>query len=344
MQPVTLGVDLGRSEIRLYDGETMLGYPALAGGPVRSVARGAARLVEDHLEDHITLKVGRHSHTLGRMALEQPMVFPTSGVDLLEDPLAWLQLLAGLGLVARRHRVEDVLKVRLGVAVPHVNARRQDALDGALGSWVGVHEIEFCDKPLTVEIEQVDVLPRTLASVYAATMDGVIDPSPETTLGVIDAGHVATDWMVARLPRELARFGGFSQAVAGVRLVEVVEDFLRDAGVIRINPLAALQASLDGRYVEGRQQLEVPVGLLDEVLELMAQQLALTLRQAWRDLSLDQVLLAGGLGERLAPWLEDHKGLPGFVLAASPRQGVAQGAYEFAIRQPAPEAATPVEA
>ncbi|MEB3236413.1 MAG: hypothetical protein VKO64_02155 [Candidatus Sericytochromatia bacterium] len=344
MEPVTLGVDLGRSEIRLFDGETTLRHPALAGGPVRSMARGSARILEEQPEDHMTVRIGRLTHTLGRMALEQPMVFPASGVDLFEDGLAWVHLLGALGLLARHHRTQGTFRVRLGLAVPQLNARRDEALHAAIDTWRGVHRYEFCGQPMAVAIEQIDVLPRTLASVYAATMDGVIDPGPDTTLGVIDAGHVATDWMVARLPRELPRFGGFTQAVAGIRLVEAVEEALLDAGIVRINPLAALGAALEGAYVDGRVRVDLPEGLLDEMLELMAQQLALTLRQAWRDLSVDQVLLTGGLGARLAPWLEGHKALPDVLLAAEPRHGVAQGAYHFEFRQPGSESAAPVEA
>ncbi|MBM3260079.1 MAG: hypothetical protein FJY99_10075 [Candidatus Sericytochromatia bacterium] len=344
MEPVTLGVDLGRSEIRLFDGEAPIHYPALAGGPVRSIARGSSRHVEDHPQDTMTVRAGRLTHTLGRLALEQPMVFPASGVDLFEDELAFVHLLGALGLAARHHRAQGTFRVRLGLAVPQIHARREAELEASLDAWRGVHRYEFCGQPVAVAIDQIDVLPRTLAAVYAATMDSVIDPGPDTTLGVIDAGHVATDWMVARLPRELPRFGGFTQAVAGIRLVEAVEEVLRDAGVVRIDPMAALEASLDGVYVDGRVRVEMPEGLLDEILELMAQQLALTLRQAWRDLSVDQVLLTGGLGARLAPWLEGHKALPGLVVAAEPRHSVVQGAYHFEFRQPGPESAAPVEA
>ena len=216
-------------------------------------------------------------------------------------------------------------------------------LEEAVAGWTGTHRFEFCGQPLTVEIEQLDVLPRALASVYASTMEGLIDPGPDTTLGVVDAGHMATDWLVARLPRELPRYSGFATSVAGVRLVEVVEDILLDEGLVRINPLAALEASVTGKYVEGSRELELPTEALEEMRELMAQQLTLTLRQSWRDLALDQVLLTGGLGEVLAPLLEGARGLPGLVLAGSPRTGVARGAYEFAVRQPEREAVGSVE-
>ncbi|MBI6546646.1 MAG: hypothetical protein HY692_07615, partial [Cyanobacteria bacterium NC_groundwater_1444_Ag_S-0.65um_54_12] len=54
MELLTLGVDLGRSEIRLYDGETLYNFPTLVGGPVSAVSRGSSRLLEEDLENNLS--------------------------------------------------------------------------------------------------------------------------------------------------------------------------------------------------------------------------------------------------------------------------------------------------
>jgi hypothetical protein len=76
---VNVGLDLGRSETRVYDGDHLLTFPTMVGGPVATIRRGSQQLIDDHLEANLHLKVDGHEFSVGKYALEQPFLFPLPG-------------------------------------------------------------------------------------------------------------------------------------------------------------------------------------------------------------------------------------------------------------------------
>ncbi|MBU6430440.1 MAG: hypothetical protein KGR26_15595, partial [Cyanobacteria bacterium REEB65] len=320
--------------------------PTLVGGPVDSVSRGASRLLEEALEANISVKVGKSRYSIGRHALEQPFLFPVNDVDLFADdaPVNLALLLAALGLYARKRELEGTPRFKLGLAVPVFVSRRAGYAEAKVAEWLKIHRFEFCGQPLAVEIAQIAVLPRPLGAMYAATMERQLDPNPQELTAILDPGHLATDWLVVKPPKELARFSGHTTAAAGIRLPEAISDYLAMAGVSRIDPLAAMTAATTGRYVENGHEIAIPGDLTQELCELMAQQIAMTVKQVWRDLSIDNMLLVGGFGQILYPLLTQYSYLKDLQLANDCRYYNVKGAYEFAVRVEESEAAEVMEA
>lgn len=344
MEPITLGVDLGRSEIRIFDGESLYTFPTLVGGPVSAVSRGSSKLLEEALENNLSVKAGKHLYTVGRHALEQPFLFPVNDIDLFSDDLNLILLLAALGLYTRKRRLQGTPRFKLGLGIPVFVARRPGYAEDHVAAWAKTHRFDFCGHPMTLDIAQVDVLPRPLGAIYAATLEGQLDPNPDELTAVIDPGHLSTDWVVVKLPKELAKFSGHNTSAAGIRLVEAISDHLTAEGVARVNPLAAMEAVTTGRYIENGQEISIPPDMNQELCELMAQQIALTVKQVWRDLSIDHMLLVGGFGQVLYPLLVQFPYLRDLILANDCRYFNVKGAYEFALRVPLRDLAEAMEA
>lgn len=338
---VTLGIDLGRSEARLYDGETLLTMPALLGGPVATIRRGSAKVIDEALDSHLTVKLGAKSYSVGRYALEQPYHLPLNDLDLFADDLNLVMLLALLGLYARQKGLAGTPKFKLCLGLPVALARRVDYVETHLRSWERLHTFELSGKAMALDIAQIDVIPQPVGAVYAGLLSGQLDFAPDESIGVLDPGHLTTDWVVVKLPDELANYSGHSTAAAGLRVTDAIAHYLGEQGVLRLDPVALVEAAATGQYVHNGTTYTIPSSVYDEQIEMMALQIALTVKQSWRDLSVDRMLLVGGFGRLLYPHLTQHAYFRDLQLAQDPRYFNVKGAYEYAIAAPVRDGVEP---
>ncbi|HEY9766503.1 MAG TPA: hypothetical protein V6C82_09055, partial [Chroococcales cyanobacterium] len=112
-------------------------------------------------------------------------------------------------------------------------------------------------------------------------------------------------------------------SVSGIRLLDV----LSQDGVFPLNPLAALQA-IQTQDSEGKNT-DLPS--LEETLDLMATQVAHTVKQRWQDLPLEAILITGGIGAKLFERLKEFPFLAKAVLVEEPRRANVAGYSEFTL-------------
>lgn len=191
---------------------------------------------------------------------------------------------------------------------------------------------------MSLDIVQIDFVPQPVGAVYAAILGGQLDYAPTQNIGVIDPGHLSTDWVVVRLPNELSAYSGQATSAAGCRLTEAVTVHLEAEGVTRFDPLALLETLTTGEYVDNGRVLKVGDEVTAELIERMAQHIALTTKQSWRDLSIDRMLLVGGFGKILCPYLTQYPYFRDLQLAEDFRYYNVRGFYEYAIATPSRQA------
>lgn len=336
---INIGLDLGRSETRIFDGEHLFTFPTMVGGPVATIRRGSAQLLDENLESNLHIKVGSHEYSIGRYALEQPFLFPVNEENIFQGELNQALMLSAIGLLTRRLGLTNVPRYKICLGLPVYLSRRPDYIDAALRQWLGRHEFVFCGEPMAVEIVQIDAIPQPVGAVYAAILAGQLEYNPEEAIGVIDPGHLTTDWVVVRLPNELTQYSGHTTAVAGYRLYEAVSSYLSEQMVPRINPMGVQEAILTGVYKDNQgETITIPEELIENLKELMAQQIALTVKQSWRDLRIHRMLLVGGFGRILYPLLTKYPYFRDLQLAQDPRYFNVKGFFEYAIASPYREA------
>jgi hypothetical protein len=336
---VNVGLDLGRSETRLFDGENLYTFPTMVGGPVATIRRGSAQLLDENLENNLHIRIDGHEYSIGRYAMEQPFLFPVNEENIFQGELNQALLLSALGLLTRRKYRGSVPRYKICLGLPVYLSRRPDYIDAALREWLGRHEFVFCGEPMALEIVQIDTIPQPVGAVYAAILAGQLEYSPDEAIGVIDPGHLTTDWVVVRLPNELTQYSGHTTAVAGYRLYEAVSSYLSEQMVPRINPMAVQESLLTGVYKDNQgESITIPEGLVENLKELMAQQIALTVKQSWRDLRIHRMLLVGGFGRILYPLLTKYPYFRDLQLAQDPRYYNVKGFFEYAIASPLREA------
>lgn len=334
MDAINLGIDLGRSETRLYDGQQLYMIPTLIGGPVSAVRRSGAQAENEAVEQQLSIKLGRHEYTVGRHAMEQPFFFPVNDLDLFEDDLNLALMLSVIGLYVRRLAVTGTPKLKICLGLPVALCRRKAYTEQHLAEWTRLHAFEFCGDPMSVDIVQIDYIPQPVGAVYSSIFDGQLEYSPTENIGVIDPGHLSTDWIVVRLPNELSAFSGHTTASAGFRLTDVLSNHLTEQGVVRLDPLAILESLSTQEYRDNGRTIALGDELTADLLERMAQAIALTVKQAWRDISIDRMLLVGGLGRLLYPFLTQYAYFRDLQLLTDFRYGNVRGAYEYAIASP----------
>ncbi|MEB3196711.1 MAG: ParM/StbA family protein [Candidatus Sericytochromatia bacterium] len=332
---INVGLDLGRSETRIYDGEHLFIFPTLVGGPVATIRRGSAQLLDENLEQNLWIKVDGHEYSIGRYAMEQPFLFPVNEENIFQGELNKALVLTSLALLARRTGQTHVPRYKICLGLPVYLSRRPEYIDASLREWLGRHDFIFCGEPMSLEIIQIDTIPQPVGSVYAAILAGQLDYNPEETIGVVDPGHLTTDWVVVRLPNELTKYSGHTTAVAGYRLYEEVASYLSELMVPRINPMAVQESLITGVYKDNQgDTLAIPEHLVESLKEIMAQQIALTVKQSWRDLRVHRMLLVGGFGRILYPLLTKYPYFRDLQLAQDPRYYNVKGFFEYAIATP----------
>ncbi|MGE5707664.1 MAG: hypothetical protein ACM3YO_04955 [Bacteroidota bacterium] len=319
MEYFKLGVDLGRSEIRLHDGTTTA-FPALLGGPVTKLRRRA--LSPEEFERNLSVRYGEKTYSLGRLSLHQPFLFPL-GVQDFASELNLVLLLGALGLYAQQQGAQEP-HFELCLGVPVALSQHQATLD-ELEAWQTTHSIELSGTPMEIHIDKIEWMSQPLGSLYTALLNGQLDLDPEEDplVGILDLGYASASWMIAQLPEELPQYSGCLTSIAGGRLLDALSQELPPG--TQLNPLAALQALQTGIY----GNLEIPQAPQEELLDLMAQQIALTVRQRWADLPLRQILVTGGLGERLFERLQQTPFLSEAILSENPREANVIGFHEY---------------
>lgn len=335
MEAINLGIDLGRSQTRLYDGERLLSFPSLVGGDVATVRHGSAQLLEEHLEQNLTLKLGENGYSVGSYALEQSLLFPLNDVDFFQDELNLVLMLAVLGLYMRRQGLTGTPRFKLCLGMPVFSTKRPGYVEKHLRDWTKLHRFEFCGRQVSLEIVQIDPIPQPMGAIYAAILAGQLDYSPEENVGVIDPGHLTTDWILVRLPNELTRYSGQTTRANGERLYDSISEYLTEQGVQVLDPLALMESVHTGAYRDAvGDSIPVPSGLIDEQVAAMAKLIALTVRQSWRDIRVDRMLLVGGFGQLLYPRLQEYPYFKDLQLAKEPRVYNVKGYYEYAVATP----------
>lgn len=323
---IKLGVDLGRSEIRLHDGNTAITFPTLLGGPVSVVRRGGLTLSREELERNLQITVDGETYSLGKFALNQPFLLPVGIQDFASD-LNQVLLLGALGLYAS-HLGRTDLEVQLCIGIPVCLAEHEESLD-AIKQWQGTHRFELCGHEFTVAIAQIEVMPQPLGALYTALLNGQLEYSPEALVGIVDLGFAGSGWVVSQLPGELVQYSGFSPNLAGNRLVDQLTSELLKQGIPQVTPLAALQALETGEYRHGGKSYPIDTKTQENILNLMAQQIALTLQQRWQPLEIDTLLVTGGLGEQLFSRLQKQPYFADAVLLENARLANATGYSEY---------------
>ncbi|MEB3186368.1 MAG: hypothetical protein VKP72_02895 [bacterium] len=334
MDIITLGIDLGRSEIRLSDGEQVIALPTLLGGPVSTVKRGQSRVGDDFLESQLAVRLGRRSYSVGQLALAQAVDFPVNDPDLFADELNLVLLLALLGLYVRRRGITGTPRFKISLGLPVGLSRRRAHVEAQLATWVGLHQFELAGENLSFEILQIEPMPTAVGAVYAALLEGQVAFSASHNVGVIDAGHTSTDYLVVRLPHELSAYSGHSPAAAGCRLEQILVEFLESEGLVRVHPLRLREALATRVYVDGSTRIEIPETLWADTLEPLAQHVALTVKQAWRDLAIERMVLVGGFGKFLYPYLVQFPYFRDCLLADDVRHLNVRGLFEYALASP----------
>jgi hypothetical protein len=331
---INVGLDLGRSETRIYDGEHLLSFPTLVGGPVATIRRSTTPTSDESLAQNLQVSFNGRDYSIGRYALEQPFLFPLNDDHIFTGDLNKALILGALGLLAkRRGLINPTFKICLGLPV-YLN-RRPDITEPALAQWLGTQEFNFCGEKTTLTIAQIDTIPQPVGAIYSALIAGHLEYNPEETIGVIDPGHLTTDWVVVRLPNELTQYSGHTTSFAGYRLVEGITHYLAEQMVPRVNHMAIIDALTTGVYEdnEGRS-LTLPPALLNNLKEIMAQQIQLTVKQSWRDLRVNKMLLVGGFGRMLYPLLSKDSYFRELQLLPEARKVNVKGFYEYAIATP----------
>ncbi|MBN1121545.1 MAG: ParM/StbA family protein [Anaerolineae bacterium] len=251
-----------------------------------------------HDTEEGTLWVGELASTQGRPgAVRSPR-----DRDRVNDPIttcladaAFAMLLPGI----------DTTRARVVTGLPVAFYR--DALD-LTQHLRGTHRMLLEGRSLTVEVEDVLVVPQPFGALLSLILDerGRMKTSTldlvEGKVGVLDIGSYTTDMiLVEGLQYIEARSGsievGVSTAIAMIRKV------LQDDYRVSYEPHELEQAMRRGWLIVDGKKLPLN-GLASERLDPIARSIEAEARTLWNISTLTGIVLAGGGSLALKPWLE----------------------------------------
>lgn len=334
MTAINLGIDLGRSETRLYDGQHLLAFPSLVGGPIETIARGNYNLIK--AENNLFVEVDGRPYSVGRYALEQPFLFPISDPHPMRGELNRVLFLTAMGLAAQRLGWPEKPRLRLCLGLPVYFARNQALNQEILQTWLGRQRVVFRSVPMDFEVERIDIIPEALGTIYQAILEGQIDGEGdgnviEKSIGVISIGHQTANWLVVSNLQELSKYSGHFTNAVGYHLHDAIAAHLGQAhGLFQVNSIDLHESILTGVYrdLEGNVY-PIPAQLVEQVKRAVARQVALTVEQSWRYTKLDHLLLSGGMGGSLFELMQETPYFHRLQRVSDPRYANVKGYYEY---------------
>lgn len=334
MTVLNLGIDLGRSETRLYDGRHLLSFPSVVGGPIETIARGNYKLAK--AENNLFVEVDGQPHSVGRYALEQPFLFPVSDPHPLRGELNRVLFLTALGLGAQRLRWSGRTRLNVCVGLPVCFARNEALTRELTRGWLGQQKVVFRGEPMEFEVERIEVIPQPLGTVYQAILDEKIPMGSdsngiEQSIGVISVGHQSANWLVVSSLQELTKYSSHITSGVGYRLHEAIADYLSEQhGLFQQNPIDLADSVVSGVYndLEGNAY-PIPPQLIERVKRSVARQVALTVEQSWRNIKLDHMLLSGGMGGAIFELMQENHYFHRLQRMDDARYANVKGYYEY---------------
>ncbi|MBZ0308720.1 MAG: ParM/StbA family protein [Anaerolineae bacterium] len=322
--------DLGNGYCKVKSVEVAAEYPAIYG-----VLSRRNTLV--NLHDHLTLEFNGTRYVFGedvRLLCDTEPTALTSRIRYTSD--RYRLLFASALMRTFGHRVgEGVLYPRGVISIPvgEFNIQKDKEVRDLLQGEYAIHNLNFGTLYVQMAPQDLIIIPEGLGTFWLEAFgpEGQLDERfTQGSVAVVDIGYYTTD--VVLLQNGLYVVGGAQSADIGMGSVAAaVLEELRRQGAYGVDVWEVDQHI-------GQDSLEV--NGISYPLETWVEKEVLTLTErvlnfantTLRGKNVRTVILAGGGGQLIAPYLEDER-YANWHLSVSPRRGNVEGAFQFLLRR-----------
>lgn len=300
-----LGADIGFGYTKATDGRQYQIFKSLVGeaNPVQFseslLPGGASGQLPRHFE------IGEEKVFVGELAERQ-----SRGRGFTLDPTLFLENYAKtLALAALAPYVEHGDPVRLVTGLPISFFRKhRDQLTTLLQNRhpLTVIHADGTAEDKQIYIERVRVIPQPFGSLFNLMLDDAGKPASQRfineKIGVIDIGFRTTDYSIADRTRYSER--GSASTDSGISMAyAAVANVLQEKSGVSVELYRLYDAAVRGTIKIRGKRYDLK-GLVEKACQQLATRIATEVNRLWADdWDLDAIVLTGGGGAALAPYL-----------------------------------------
>lgn len=303
---IIIGLDIGFGFTKCTDGSSRLLFKSVV-GEAKDLQYREQLVARDKEIPYLHLQTGDDSFFVGDLAERQSSV---RSFTLDQDQLI-SNFARTLGLAALSQMTRDNEPVHLVTGLPVRYFRRHHEQLAQL--LTGAHRVKTFDPAgqvheLTVKVDKVRVIPQPFGSLFGQMLNNIGRVSEpriaQNKVGVIDVGFRTADYAIADKTRYSERGGGTSDAGIS-QAFEIIAAALQEKSGVNVE-LYRLYDAVQTGSIKVRGKSYDLARITERAFTQLATAVAADVNRLWADdWDIDHIVLTGGGGAVLAPYLAD---------------------------------------
>lgn len=301
-----IGIDVGYGFVKVTDGQARHTFPSVVGaaagpGVIRTRLRPSEPLHE------LVIEIEGQTHYVGAMAIQEgALAFRSLSTGRTEGNDFKVLFLTGLSLFSDKPLNSFAVVTGLPPGRMHTEKEVSAMMEGE--HHVAVHR-DGQRREMAIRVDRLVVVPQPLGTFWAHALDGRGQPPEDPTLlegrvGIIDVGFRTVD---------LATIAAGEYVARASRTIPVGLAHAYDLIAARMGQEIGLERetyALDESVISGEVRVNgkrIDISAIrDEALRHLATKVLVEIQSFWQVPEFDLLLLTGGGGKLLAPYLLGH--------------------------------------
>ncbi|MEM9056538.1 MAG: ParM/StbA family protein [Pseudomonadota bacterium] len=312
-----IGLDIGFGYTKATNGKRFIVFKSVYGDATELQFR--EQLLNDpEQEEHLQIELGGRSYFIGELA-ERQSVERFFTLDQSQFVTEFTKVLA-LAPLARMVDRQEPVKLVAGLPISHYRRHGKELMEILLGQ----HELSVVDRDgarrdTVVRIAEVKVVPQPFGSVLNLMLSDLGEVRDKRFLkekiGVIDVGFRTTDYTIADGTRYSER--GSTTADTGISSAfSNIAAKLQESSGVNIELYRMFDAVDRGSIKIHGKRFDLKA-IKEHAFSKLAASIATEASRLWAsDWDMDRILVSGGGGATLAPFMTPH--LKGEVMPIDP--------------------------
>ncbi|ACB85919.1 ParM/StbA family protein [Natranaerobius thermophilus] len=323
-----VGIDLGYGYVKFIDGKEPKMFPSVVGYGNSQKYKSALQLDLNPLDD-LQIKIGDEHFFIGDLAIRQSEVASRSlGKDRSQDKNARVLMLTALSLLSSWDK--QGFNLVTGLPTNFYAAFAEEWESTLNGEFKTKMKIGGKTQERSFQIEEVTTLPQPFGTLYDQVLNSVgkvVDRDlTDSKIGIVDIGFKTTDLAVSD-GMEFINPLSFSTTTGLSNVNRLVNEKLRHEFKIDREE-HQLDDCINSQKIMVAGKSEDISSWVREALQTVSDKISVEIESKWDYRDFDTLLLTGGGGEMLYPYLKDK--FPNLVLVEDPQTANVRGYQKLA--------------
>ncbi len=325
-----VGVDLGYGYVKFLDGEKEYMFPSIVGSG-DDIQYRSEMFLEPDLLKNLHIEIGKETFFVGDLAIRQSEIASRSlDQDRSKDKNSKVLMLTVLSLLTSKE--DQQFNLVTGLPTNYYGAYKDDWRNSLLGSYKTNIWKDGKLKECSFQIKNARIVPQPFGTLFNLLLNHegeVVDQElSKEMVGIVDIGFKTTDMAVANHTEFIDRLS-FSTVTALSTIYRLVGERLRREYKIDKED-HHLDDCISSRTIKIAGEEHDISSWVDSAFRMVAGKIATEIESRWDFKQFDRILLTGGGGEALSPYIKNS--FPNMVLVEDAQVANVKGYQKLACK------------